>query len=99
MIEVNGLKVHVKTMGQGEPVFLLLHGFGASLYSWHAVMEPLSRLGRIGVSQFLNDYDTDQSTEANVCRVFYESARDRVLQDLPWNFATRTAPLVETCAI
>ncbi len=46
-IEVNGLKVHVKTMGQGEPVFLLLHGFGASLYSWHAAMEPLSQLGRV----------------------------------------------------
>jgi pimeloyl-ACP methyl ester carboxylesterase len=46
-IEINGLKVHVKTMGQGEPVFVLLHGFGASLYSWHAVMEPLSQLGKV----------------------------------------------------
>ncbi len=46
-VEINGLSVHVKTMGQGEPVFVLLHGFGASLYSWHAVMEPLSRLGRV----------------------------------------------------
>ena len=44
-IEINGLDIHVKTMGQGEPVFVLLHGFGASLYSWHAVMEPLSQLG------------------------------------------------------
>ena len=32
-----------KRMGQGEPVFVLLHGFGASLYSWHAVMEPFSQ--------------------------------------------------------
>ena len=32
-IEINGLDLHVKTRGQGEPVFLLLHGFGASLYS------------------------------------------------------------------
>ncbi|HSO27887.1 MAG TPA: hypothetical protein VLS48_07430, partial [Anaerolineales bacterium] len=32
--EINGLEVHVKTAGQGEPVFVLLHGFGASLYSW-----------------------------------------------------------------
>jgi len=46
-IEINGLSVHLKTMGQGEPVFLLLHGFGASLYSWHAVMEPLSQLGTV----------------------------------------------------
>jgi len=46
-IKINGLTVHVKTMGQGEPVFVLLHGFGASLYSWHAVMEPLSQLGMV----------------------------------------------------
>ena len=46
-IEINGLDVHVKTMGQGEPVFLLLHGFGASLDSWNPIMEPLSRLGRV----------------------------------------------------
>ena len=37
-IQINGLTVHVKTMGQGEPVFVLLHGFGASLFSWHAVI-------------------------------------------------------------
>jgi pimeloyl-ACP methyl ester carboxylesterase len=46
-VEVNGLEVHVKTAGQGEPVFVLLHGFGASLYSWHAVMQPFSQLGRV----------------------------------------------------
>lgn len=46
-IEINGLDVHVKVMGQGEPVFVLLHGFGASLYSWHAVMEPFSQLGTV----------------------------------------------------
>jgi pimeloyl-ACP methyl ester carboxylesterase len=46
-ININGLTVHVKTMGQGEPVFVLLHGFGASLFSWHAVMEPLSQYGTV----------------------------------------------------
>jgi len=46
-IEINGLTVHVKTMGHGEPVFVLLHGFGASLFSWHAVMEPLSQIGTV----------------------------------------------------
>ena len=46
-IEINGLSVHVKTRGQGEPVFILLHGFGASLYSWQAVMEPLSQQGTV----------------------------------------------------
>jgi pimeloyl-ACP methyl ester carboxylesterase len=46
-IKINGLRIHVKTMGQGQPVFVLLHGFGASLYSWHEVMEPFSRLGTV----------------------------------------------------
>jgi pimeloyl-ACP methyl ester carboxylesterase len=46
-VQINGLEVHLKRAGQGERVFLLLHGFGASLYSWHSVMEPLSQLGRV----------------------------------------------------
>ena len=46
-IEINGLDVHVKTIGQGEPVLVLLHGFGASLYSWQAVMQPLSQHGMV----------------------------------------------------
>ena len=46
-IEINGLSVHITTMGKGEPVIVLLHGFGASLFSWHAVMEPLSQDGMV----------------------------------------------------
>ena len=46
-IQINDLAVHVKTMGQGEPVFVLLHGFGASLFSWHAVMESFSQYGMV----------------------------------------------------
>jgi pimeloyl-ACP methyl ester carboxylesterase len=46
-VEINSLSVHYKVMGQGEPVFFLLHGFGASLFSWHAVMEPLSARGTV----------------------------------------------------
>ncbi len=46
-VEINGLNIHYKMMGQGQPVFILLHGFGASLFSWHAVMEPLSQYGMV----------------------------------------------------
>jgi pimeloyl-ACP methyl ester carboxylesterase len=46
-IEINDVKLHVKTMGQGDPVFVLLHGFGSSLYSWQAVIEPLSQIGKV----------------------------------------------------
>jgi pimeloyl-ACP methyl ester carboxylesterase len=46
-IEINGLTVHYKKFGQGEPVFIFLHGFGASLYSWNSVMQPLSMSGTV----------------------------------------------------
>ena len=46
-VEVNDLTVHYKETGSGEPVFVLLHGFGASLFSWREVMAPLSQFGRV----------------------------------------------------
>ncbi len=46
-ITVNGIQVHYKTAGSGEPVFVLLHGFGASLFSWHAVMSDLAEMGTV----------------------------------------------------
>jgi len=46
-IEANGLSVHYKRAGQGEPVFILLHGFGASVFSWREVLAPLARYGTV----------------------------------------------------
>jgi len=46
-IEVNGLNVHYKMAGQGEPVIILMHGFGASTFSWREVMPPLSTYGTV----------------------------------------------------
>lgn len=46
-IEVNGVNIHYKTYGEGEPVFILLHGFGASLFSWREVTEPLAKFGTV----------------------------------------------------
>ncbi|MEP0806428.1 MAG: alpha/beta hydrolase [Chloroflexota bacterium] len=46
-IEVNGINVHYKTYGQGEPTFVLLHGFGASLFSWREVTAPLAEFGTV----------------------------------------------------
>jgi pimeloyl-ACP methyl ester carboxylesterase len=45
--EVNGVQVHYKIAGSGEPVIILLHGFGASSYSWHKVMAPLAEQGTV----------------------------------------------------
>lgn len=41
------LDVHYKEAGDGEPPLLLLHGFGASLFSWQGVMGPLAASSRV----------------------------------------------------
>jgi len=46
-VEVQGLRIHYKVAGQGQPTLVLLHGFGASLFSWREVMAPLSRYGTV----------------------------------------------------
>jgi pimeloyl-ACP methyl ester carboxylesterase len=40
--ELNGLRVHYKSSGQGEPALILLHGFGASLFSWQEILADLA---------------------------------------------------------
>jgi pimeloyl-ACP methyl ester carboxylesterase len=46
-VEVDGIRIHYKTMGAGEPTLVLLHGFGASVFSWREVMAPLAQEGRV----------------------------------------------------
>lgn len=46
-IVVNGIKVHYKMLGQGEPNLVLMHGFAASVFSWREVMRPLAQRGTV----------------------------------------------------
>ena len=46
-VTINGVDVHYKEMGQGETTFILLHGFGASLFSWREVMDDFAARGRV----------------------------------------------------
>lgn len=46
-VKINGLDVHFKAILRSDPTFILLHGFGASVYSWHKVMQPMSQLGSV----------------------------------------------------
>ncbi len=50
-VRVDGIEVHYKQAGpsptDAAPTFLLLHGFGASTFSWHAVMGALARYGTV----------------------------------------------------
>jgi pimeloyl-ACP methyl ester carboxylesterase len=41
-ININGLNVHYKTAGAGQPVVVLLHGFGSSLFTWRGVFPLLA---------------------------------------------------------
>lgn len=45
-VEVGGRLVHVEQAGEGEPV-VLLHGFGASTYTWRRVIPALARSYRV----------------------------------------------------
>lgn len=44
-VEVQGLQLHYKETGTGEQTMVLLHGFGASIFTWREVMQPLAALG------------------------------------------------------
>jgi pimeloyl-ACP methyl ester carboxylesterase len=51
-IQIDSLRVHYEFIRhQGDqtnpPLFVLLHGFGASTYSWREVIEPFSQLGDV----------------------------------------------------
>lgn len=48
-LSVRGVEVdvHYKEQGSGEPVFVLLHGFASSTYTWHEVMPRLAEHGRV----------------------------------------------------
>lgn len=42
-VTVNGIDVHYTVAGSRAPALVLLHGFGASVFSWREVVGPLSR--------------------------------------------------------
>ncbi len=52
-VTLAGLEVHIETVdyrgeGDGEPpLIVLLHGFGASTFSWREVLEPLAQAGDV----------------------------------------------------
>jgi len=46
-VGVNGTQIHYRTLGAGEPAYLLLHGFAASTFSWREVMAALAARGRV----------------------------------------------------
>lgn len=52
-------------------------------------------LGNIGSTKFIDSLD-ERSKEALVCKQYYESTRDTVLQEMEPNFASRRVVLADT---
>lgn len=54
-------------------------------------------LAHLGILQTISDIDTEQSSEARVCRLFYEKSKNKTLRDYNWPFAKKyqTLSLVE----
>jgi hypothetical protein len=50
-------------------------------------------ISHLGVGKEIADLDTETSAEAKACRRFYDIARDTVLRDFQWPFATKIASL------
>jgi pimeloyl-ACP methyl ester carboxylesterase len=46
-IYVRGIWLHYKVYGQGKPLFLLMHGFGSSTFTWDRVAPALAQLGTV----------------------------------------------------
>ncbi len=46
-LSIDGMDIHLIEAGSGEENFILLHGFGASTYSWRKVMPEMSKWGRV----------------------------------------------------
>lgn len=46
-VDVAGITLHYKQQGAGQPTLLLLHGFGASTFSWRAVMPSLAQAATV----------------------------------------------------
>jgi len=48
-VDIGGVDIHYKVYGAGEPTIVLMHGFGASTFSWREVAGPLAQRGTVVV--------------------------------------------------
>jgi len=46
-INLDGIVVHYEQYGSGEPYIILLHGFGASTFTWREVIQSISKYGTV----------------------------------------------------
>lgn len=50
-------------------------------------------LSHLGISQGISNFETEKSSEAAACRLFYTIAKEATLRDFNWPFAVKIAAL------
>jgi len=46
-VTVDGIEIHFNQVGEAGPDLILMHGLGASVFSWQRVMDDLSKFGTV----------------------------------------------------
>lgn len=80
-VDVDGLKLHYLTAGEGEPV-LLLHGWPTSAYLWRNLIVPLSRTHRVIALDLPGFGKSDKPLGASYSFKHYERVLDGFVQKL-----------------
>ena len=79
-VEVDGLRLHYRTHGEGDPV-LLLHGWPTSSYLWRHVMEPMNG-NRVIALDLPGFGQSDKPLDASYSFRFYEKLLNNLLEVL-----------------
>lgn len=81
-VQVDDIAFHYKTAGSGAPPLVLLHGFGASVYSWREVMPALAEQHRVYAYDRLAFGLTERPTEWKGDNPYTRSASLAQLEEL-----------------
>ena len=74
-VDIDGLKIHYREQGQGEPV-ILLHGWPTSSFLWRDVMGPLAETNRAIALDLPGFGKSDKPLDASYSFRFYRRALD-----------------------
>jgi pimeloyl-ACP methyl ester carboxylesterase len=98
-ISVDGLDVHIRYEPHtGElhnpPLLILMHGFGASVFSWREVLEPLTALGDVVAYDRPAFGWTSRDTSALSRNVYSEQSNREILHRLITDYARDDADII-----
>ena len=80
-VTVDGLRLHYRGAGQGEPV-LLLHGWPTSSFLWREVMQPIAERNRVLALDLVGFGQSDKPPEASYSFRFHHRMLDGFVEKL-----------------